>query len=91
MFEYTRQEFVRFPSRLSAAPGGQSDWAGFVRSVTERGYASGCRGLRTAKSGRRCWTEDVTMWHLVDADGSHHGQAAVFRSWTDVSEDRTGG
>ncbi|MFD4507591.1 MEKHLA domain-containing protein [Streptomyces sp. NPDC058457] len=90
-FEYTWQEFVRLPSRLSAAPGGQSDRAGFVRSVAERGYASGYRGLRIAKSGRGFWIEDVTMWNLLDADGTHHGQAAVFRSWTDVSEDRTGG
>ncbi|MFD8646950.1 MEKHLA domain-containing protein [Streptomyces mirabilis] len=33
----------------------------------------------------------AAMWNLVDADGSQHGQTAVFRSWTDVSEDRTGG
>ncbi|MFI1052747.1 MEKHLA domain-containing protein [Streptomyces griseoruber] len=76
---------------LSAAPEGQSDRAAFVRSVAERGYTSGYRGLRIAESGRRFWIEDVTMWNLVDADGSHHGRAAVFRSWTDVPEDRTGG
>ncbi|MFC8520591.1 MEKHLA domain-containing protein [Streptomyces sp. NPDC057257] len=83
-FEYDWEEFVRLPSRLSADPGAQGDRAAFVRSVTERGYASGYRGLRIAKSGRRFWIEDVTMWNLRDVDGGYHGQAAVFRSWTDA-------
>lgn len=85
-FEYGWEEFVRLPSRLSAAPDAQVDREAFVRSVAERGYASGYRGLRIAKSGRRFWIEDVTMWNLVDAEGTCHGQAAVFRSWTDVRE-----
>ena len=88
-FEYSWAEFVRLPSRLSAAAEGQSDREKFVRSVTEHGYASGYRGLRIAKSGRRFWIEDVTMWNLVDADGTHHGQAAVFRSWTEAAQART--
>jgi len=83
-FEYTWEEFVRLPSRLSAPAEGQGDRAEFVRSVAEHGYASGYRGLRIAQSGRRFWIEDVTMWNLVDADGLVRGQAAVFRSWTDL-------
>ncbi|MDN3029087.1 MEKHLA domain-containing protein [Streptomyces sp. S.PB5] len=90
-FEYSWSEFMGLPSRLSAAADGQNDREEFVRSVTEHGYASGYRGLRIAKSGRRFWIEDVTMWNLVDADGTHHGQAAVFRSWTDEAQGRTGG
>jgi len=83
-FEYSWDEFVRLPSRLSAVPEAQGDREAFVRSVTERGFATGYRGLRIAKSGRRFWIEDVTMWNLVDAEGAHLGQAAVFRSWTDA-------
>ncbi|MGW4909079.1 MEKHLA domain-containing protein [Streptomyces sp. NPDC004270] len=82
-FEYGWEEFVRLPSRLSAEPDAQGDRDAFVRSVTERGFASGYRGLRIARSGRRFWIEDVTMWNLLDADGTCHGQAAVFPSWTD--------
>ncbi|MFE2068447.1 MEKHLA domain-containing protein [Streptomyces sp. NPDC059467] len=81
-FEYDWAEFVRLPSRLSADPDAQGDREAFVGSVTEHGYASGYRGVRIAKSGRRFWIEDVTMWNLRAADGSHHGQAAVFRSWS---------
>jgi hypothetical protein len=84
-FEYGWDEFVRLPSRLSAVQEAQDDRDAFVRSVAERGFASGYRGLRIAKSGRGFWIEDVTMWNLVDADGTYHGQAAMFRSWTDVT------
>ncbi|MER5515239.1 MEKHLA domain-containing protein [Streptomyces sp. NPDC002763] len=83
-FEYGWEEFVRLPSRLSAEPDAQGDRDAFVRSVTERGFASGYRGLRIARSGRRFWIEDVTMWNLLDADGTCHGQAAVFPSFTDI-------
>ncbi|MFF7758382.1 MEKHLA domain-containing protein [Streptomyces griseorubiginosus] len=89
-FGYSWAEFVRLPSRLSAGAEGQADRREFVRSVTEHGYASGYRGLRTAKSGRRFWIEDVTMWNLVDTAGTHHGQAAVFRAWSDASETDVG-
>ncbi|MFF1678065.1 MEKHLA domain-containing protein [Streptomyces sp. NPDC058256] len=85
-FEYGWAEFVRLPSRLSAVLEVQGDREAFVRSVTERGFASGYRGLRVAKSGRSFWIEDVTMWNLADDDGAYHGQAAVFQSWTDVRE-----
>ncbi|MER5526063.1 MEKHLA domain-containing protein [Streptomyces sp. NPDC002677] len=83
-FEYGWEEFVRLPSRLSAEPDAQGDRDAFVRSVTEHGFASGYRGVRIAKSGRRFWIEDVTMWNLLDADGTCHGQAAVFPSWTHI-------
>ncbi|MFF4117372.1 MEKHLA domain-containing protein [Streptomyces sp. NPDC001714] len=83
-FEYPWEEFVGLPSRLSADPDAQGDRDAFVRSVTTRGYASGYRGLRIAGSGRRFWIEDVTMWNLVDEDGTCHGQAAVFRSWSEI-------
>jgi hypothetical protein len=83
-FEYGWEEFVGLPSRLSAEPDAQGDREAFVRSVTAHGYAAGYRGLRIAGSGRRFWIEDVTMWNLIDTDGTYHGQAAVFRSWTDA-------
>ncbi|MGW3132298.1 MEKHLA domain-containing protein [Streptomyces sp. NPDC001076] len=88
-FAYSWAEFVRLPSRLSAAAEGQHHREKFVRSVTEHCCASGYRGLGIARSGRRFWFEDVTMWHLVDADGTHRGQAAVFRSWTEAAQART--
>ncbi|WP_089105397.1 MEKHLA domain-containing protein [Streptomyces hyaluromycini] len=83
-FEYPWEEFVQLPSRLSADPDAQGDRDAFVRSVATRGYASGYRGVRIAGSGRRFWIEDVTMWNLLESDGTWHGQAAVFRSWSEI-------
>ncbi|MDX2852848.1 MEKHLA domain-containing protein [Streptomyces sp. PA03-3a] len=78
-FGYTWEEFIGLPSRRSAAPDAQQDRAALLASVDERGYADGYQGLRQHKDGRIFRIEDVCMWNLEDSDGTHHGQAAVFR------------
>ncbi len=77
-FEYTREELLGLPSRLSAEPERREERQRFVHEVHARGYAEGYRGLRIAKSGRRFWIEDVTMWNLVDGRGVLCGQAATY-------------
>jgi PAS domain S-box-containing protein len=77
-FEYTREEFLGLPSRLSAEPDRREERDRFVHEVRTRGFAEGYRGLRIAKSGRRFWIEDVTMWNLVDDDFVLRGQAATY-------------
>lgn len=84
-FGYSWAEFVGMPSRLSAAAADQADRDALLQAVSDRGHVSGYRGLRIAKSGRRFWIENVTMWNLVDAGGVCHGQAAVFATWTEPS------
>jgi len=83
-FEYSWEEFMSLPSRLSAeAP----DWAqrqALLEEVARNGFLSGYRGLRVAKSGRRFIIEDGVVWELVDREGMRHGQAATFLSWRDV-------
>jgi hypothetical protein len=83
-FEYSWEEFMSLPSRLSAeAP----DWAqrqALLEEVARNGFLSGYRGLRVAKSGRRFIIEDGVVWELLDRDGMRHGQAATFLSWRDV-------
>ncbi|MGH6802610.1 MAG: MEKHLA domain-containing protein [Methyloceanibacter sp.] len=83
-FEYSWEEFMSLPSRLSAeAP----DWAqrqALLEEVARNGFSSGYRGLRVAKSGRRFIIEDGVVWELVDREGMRHGQAATFLSWRDV-------
>jgi MEKHLA domain len=83
-FEYGWDEFVGLASRLSAEPDGQEDREALLHAVAEHHFADGYRGMRVAKSGRRFWIEDVTMWDLVDASGTPCGQAAVFRKWPDA-------
>jgi hypothetical protein len=40
--------------------------------------------MRIAKSGRRFWIENATVWELIDEAGRRHGQAAAFRQWRDA-------
>jgi len=83
-FEYSWEEFMSLPSRLSAeAP----DWAqrqALLEEVARNGFLSGYRGLRVAKSGRRFIIEDGVVWEFVDREGMRYGQAATFLSWRDV-------
>jgi len=50
-------------------------------AVNRHGFATGYRGLRIAKSGRRFWIENVTVWQLIDRCGFLHGQGEVYRQW----------
>lgn len=84
-FGYSEAEFAGLPSRLSAAPDAREDRDAFVAAVDRQGFADGYRGRRVRKDGSLFWIENVCMWDLVDADGHKHGQAAVFRSWSDVT------
>lgn len=72
------EEFVQLPSRLSAEPVNQQAREQALRKVAERGYIDGYSGMRVAKNGHRFMIADCTIWNLLDADGSCHGQAAIF-------------
>jgi PAS domain S-box-containing protein len=81
-FEYSWDEMVGMPSRLSAEAPNREERAALLAAVAARGYATGYRGLRIAKSGRRFWIENVTVWNVSDTDGRCVGQAAVYRATT---------
>jgi PAS domain S-box-containing protein len=80
-FEYSWDEFVGMPSRLSAEEPDRAERRRFMDGVRRRGYVDDYRGLRIAKSGRRFWIKDATVWNLVDLDGALRGQAALIRQW----------
>jgi PAS domain S-box-containing protein len=81
-FEYAHDELVGLPSRLSAEAPDRAERQALLDAVAAKGFATGYRGLRIAKSGRRFWIEDVTVWNLIDAKGINHGQAATYRRIT---------
>lgn len=83
-FEYDWDAITRLPSRMSADISDQPQRQGFVDTVSRQGFATGYRGLRVSRSGRRFWIEDVTMWQLTDASDTLRGQAAVYARWTDA-------
>jgi hypothetical protein len=83
-FEYSWEEFLALPSRLSAEPTDRAERQSLLDKVARDGFLSGYRGVRIAKSGRRFIIEDGIVWELIDGAGRRHGQAATFRLWRDV-------
>ena len=82
-FEYSWEEVTSLPSRLSAEAPQREDRQRFLDTVARQGFVKDYRGLRVAKSGRRFWIEDGTVWQVIDDQGILHGQAVVFRNWQD--------
>jgi hypothetical protein len=85
-FEYPLAEFLTLPSRLSAEAPNRAERQSLLERVAQHGFASGYRGLRISRSGRKFTIEDGTVWQLIDAQGVVHGQAAMFPRWQDVEE-----
>ncbi|HEY3598105.1 MAG TPA: MEKHLA domain-containing protein [Paraburkholderia sp.] len=83
-FEYDWAEFTSLHSRLSAEEPNRDARARLLEDVRTQGFSRDYRGVRIAKSGRRFWIENVTVWNLLDRDGVYRGQAAMFDRWTDV-------
>jgi hypothetical protein len=83
-FEYSWDEFMALPSRLSAEAPEQAERQRLLEQVEHNGFLSGYRGVRVAKSGRRFIIERGVVWELIDGHGKRHGQAATFLSWRNV-------
>lgn len=81
LFEMTWEELTALPSRQSAALPTQAARARLLEAVTTQGYIRNYEGIRIAKSGRRFWIRDVTVWNLTDSAGSYAGQAAIYSNW----------
>lgn len=82
LFEMDFAAFTRLPSRYSAEPLAREERARLLERVTRDGYIDDYAGIRISGSGRRFRIEQAVVWNLVDADGTIHGQAATFDSWT---------
>ena len=78
LFEMSFDEFTRLPSRYSAELLAREERAKLLERVTRQGYADNYSGMRIASSGKRFMIEDGTVWNLIDEQGKHQGQAAVF-------------
>lgn len=83
-FEYSWEEFTGLRSRFSAEAPNRAERQVLLDAVTRDGFATGYRGVRIAKSGRRFWIEQGTVWQLIDEAGQWHGQAATFPFWKDA-------
>ncbi|MGX1772993.1 MEKHLA domain-containing protein [Nocardia brasiliensis] len=76
-FEYTWDEFVGLPSRLSAEPGRRAARQDLLDEVARSNFITGYRDVRITKSGRRFWIEDGIIWNVLDDRGDLVGQAAI--------------
>jgi hypothetical protein len=83
-FEYDWAEMTSLRSRFSAGPSDREERQRLLDAVSRQGFISDYRGMRIAKSGRRFWIENATVWELIDEAGRRHGQAAAFRQWRDA-------
>jgi PAS domain-containing protein len=84
-FEYSWDEFIRLPSRLSAEEPNRDERQAFLNEVLRRGFVDDYQGLRKTRSGRRFRIESATVWNLIDVDGDLRGQAALVPRWTDIA------
>lgn len=80
IFEYSREEFMRLPSRLSAADEQQPERQRILDEVRTRGIAYGYAGIRIARSGRLFQVHDGVIWEVEDEHGERLGQAALIRA-----------
>lgn len=83
-FEYSADELIGLPSRLSAEAEERAARQILLERVSRDGFISDYSGIRIAKSGRRFRIENATVWQLIDTEGKHHGQAATFSEWHDI-------
>ncbi|QWP76218.1 MEKHLA domain-containing protein [Lysobacter sp. K5869] len=81
LFEYTWDQIVGLPSRLSAPADQRPARVALLQRVERDGFARDYEGLRVSRSGRRFWIERVTVWQLRDAAGCPAGLAALIPSW----------
>jgi hypothetical protein len=83
-FEMTVEQFIATPSRLSAEPMLRAERQALLDRVTRHGFIDDYAGIRVSATGRRFRIEQATVWNLIDAHGSVHGQAATFDRWIDL-------
>lgn len=81
LWEMSWEELTRTPSRLTAEAPNREERKRLLAAVTRRGFIDDYSGVRISKTGRRFRIARATVWNLLAADGSHGGQAAVFRDW----------
>lgn len=82
LFEIAAEDLIRMPSRLSAEPMERDERSLFLRAVAERNHISDYSGIRISRAGNRFRIAQATVWNLLDAGGTIHGQAACFGQWT---------
>lgn len=82
LWEMSWDQLTRTPSRLTAEPGAREDRERLLHEAQTQGFSRNYRGVRISSSDKRFWIENVTVWNVLDEDGTRIGQAATFSEWT---------
>lgn len=77
-FEYSWNELLKTPSRLSAPSAYLPERERFLQDVKRSGIAYGYSGVRVKKSGNVFHIHNGTVWELRNVEGKILGQAAQF-------------
>ncbi|WP_020621156.1 MEKHLA domain-containing protein [Paenibacillus daejeonensis] len=86
LWEMSWESFTSTPSRLTAEPLEREAREQFLQQVHTRGFVDDYTGIRIAKSGRRFYIQQATVWNLIDEQGRRWGQAAAFPEYTYLTE-----
>jgi len=84
LFEMTWEQFTSTHSRLTAEVPEQAERNRLLAEVSEQGYIENYSGIRISSTGRRFRIDRAIVWNLIDDQGTHAGQAAMFREWEDL-------
>ena len=82
LWELTREQLVKTPSRLTAEPVNRAEREWMLEQARTSGYLDTYRGVRITSTGRRFLVENALIWNVMDAGGQRVGQAATFAQWT---------
>jgi hypothetical protein len=85
-FGYRWDEWVCLPSRLSAEAHNREARQKLLDEVRRQGFSADYQGIRTGKAGR-FFIRNARVWNLIDASGTHRGQAAYFKDWERLPAD----
>jgi hypothetical protein len=81
LFEFSWDELIRTPSRLTAETIHRDARDVLLAQVSQRGYIDDYQGVRISRTGRRFLIGQATVWNLIDGNGVPCGQAASFSTW----------
>ena len=81
LWEMTWEELTRTPSRYTAEAPNRAERAQLLDQVTKHGFIDNYSGVRISKNGRRFRIHQATVWNLITHEGKPCGQAAMFREW----------
>ncbi|MDB5257586.1 MAG: hypothetical protein JWM14_2281 [Chitinophagaceae bacterium] len=75
------ENFTGLPSRLSAREDKVEKRETALKEAFAKGYIEKYEGIRIDTHGKEFYIRNVTLWNLIDAEGTPRGQAAIFDTW----------